>query len=132
MPLGRMDSFFEMMGCDFFQWSAWVLRVSGRCWLREPLAARASICMPRQMPRTGIWGLLWSWLMSWVSKDWRASRTGVIAGCEGTPKGSVLGSSPPERMKASKRVMRSAMISGVGEVGGRMTGRPPALWTAWA
>jgi len=73
--------------------------------------------------------------MSAVSKDWRASRTGVISGWEGALKGSVLGSSPPERMKASKRVVRVAMVSGpeeVGGIGGRMTGMAPALWTALA
>lgn len=50
----------------------------------------------------------------------------------GIPNGSVFGSSPPERMKASKREMRSVIRLGSAEVGGRMTGIPPALWTAWA
>lgn len=127
VPLGRIDSSLEMMGCCFFQWSAWDGWVSGRYWLRDPPVVRASICMPRQIPRTGILGLLWSSLMSCVSNVWRAARTGVISWWEGTPKGSVLGSSPPERMKASKRVRRVEMVSGLSEIGGRMMGMAPAL-----
>ena len=50
----------------------------------------------------------------------------------GEPNVMVIGSSPPERMKASKREMRVAMVSGSAAVGGRMTGMPPALWTDWA
>lgn len=115
-----------------FQWSAWVGWVSGRCWLSDPPAVRASICMPRQMARTGVSGLLLSWAMRLVSNAWRAGRTGVISGWDGVLKDSVIGSSPPERMNASKRLMRDWRVDGSEGVGGRMTGMPPALWTAWA
>lgn len=73
-----------------------------------------------------MWRLLLSWLMSSDSKDWRAARTGVVFGWVGWPKGSVLGSSPPERMKASKLVRRVAMVCESGAIGGRIMGMAPA------
>lgn len=51
----------------------------------------------------------------------------VAFGCVGSPKGSILGSSPPVSTKASHRRTCSGASAGIG---GSTTGTPPARATA--
>ena len=83
--------------------------------------------MPRQMPRTGRFGRASRAASSESSNACRRATIGLAFGWVATLKCSMIGSSPPERIKPSHR-LRIRPASG-GRHGSR-TGTPPASLTA--